>query len=139
MVLKKAIMTTNNPKCDFANFECQWLGHKITACGFTPLVRKTDPIHNLQPPRTMSQLMSFIGSAHSLDEYLSVLAETSAPLRPLLSEKNDFVWSAEVQLAFQALKTQVANIVGLKHFDVHKDICIVSIVAIMDKGRFLSN
>ena len=112
-------------KCDFAKLECEWLGDKKTALGITPLVRKTDPIDKLQPPRTLSQLKSFMGSIHSLHKLLPALAETSAPLRPLLSKKNDFELSVECQLAFEDLKTQVANLVVLKHFNVHMDIGIV--------------
>ena len=35
------------------------------------------------------------------------------------------MWTIECQLAFETLKKQVANIVELKHFDVHKDIRVV--------------
>ena len=105
-------------KCQFAKNTCEWLGHQITKSGITPMVRKTDPI-------TLSQLKSFMGSIHSLHKYLPSLAETSAPLRPLLSKKNEFAWTNDCQIAFESLKKQVANIVELKHFDVHKDIRIV--------------
>ena len=67
-------------------------------------------------------MKSFMGSIYSLHKHLPSLAETSAPLRPLLSKKNGFVWTNECQVAFETLKKQVANIVELKHFDVHKDI-----------------
>ena len=112
-------------KCQFAKNECKWLGHRITKSGITPMVRKLDPIDKLVAPRTLLQLKSFMGSIHSLHKHLPSLAEISAPLRPLLSKKNDFVWKNECQVAFEMLKKQVANIVELKHFDVHKDIRIV--------------
>ena len=112
-------------KCQFAKNECEWLGHRITKSEITPMVRKTEPIDKLVAPRTLSQLKSFMGSIHSLHKYLPWMAETSAPLRPLLSKKNEFVWTDECQVAFEMLKKQVANIVELKHFDVHKDIRIV--------------
>ena len=85
------------------------------------MVRKTDPIDKLVAPKTLAQLMSFMGSIHILHKYLPSLAETSAPLRPLLSKQNDFVWTSECQVALEMLKKQVANIVKLKHFAVHKD------------------
>ena len=87
---------------------------------------ETDPIDELAAPRTLSQLKSFVGSIHSLHKYFPSLAETSAPFNPLLSKKNEFVWPNDCQIAFESLKKQVANIVELKHFDVHKDIRIVS-------------
>ena len=43
-------------KCKFTQREREWLGHKITSTGITPLVRKTEPIEALTPPPTLSQL-----------------------------------------------------------------------------------
>ena len=123
--LIKEKMALNLEKCKFARNECEWLGHRIPNSGITALVRKTNLIDNLVSPKSLSQLKSFMGSIHSLHKYLPALAEYSAPLRPLLSKKNEFVWANECQLAFETLKKQVANIVELKHFDVHKDIRIV--------------
>ena len=120
--LDKEKLALKLEKCQFAKNECEWLGHRITKSGITPMVRKTDPIDKLAAPRKLSQLKSFMGSKHSLHKCLPSLAETSAPLRPLLSKKNEFVWTNDRQIAFESLKKQVANIVELKHFDVHKDI-----------------
>ena len=113
------------PKCEFAKRECEWLGHRITETGVTPLKRKTSPIDALKAPKTVTQLKSFMGSIHSLHKYLPAIAEMSAPLRPLLSKKNEYNWTAECENAFQNIKVGVANIVELKHFDIHKDIRVV--------------
>ena len=66
-----------------------------------------------------------MGSIHSLHKYLPTLAESSAPLRALLSKSNQYIWTPECQNAFENLKKQVSNIVELGHFDTHKDIRIV--------------
>ena len=63
------------PKFVFPKFECEWLGHKIISTGITPPVRKTDPTDDLKPPRTLSQLKFFMGSIHSLNKHLAVLAD----------------------------------------------------------------
>ena len=68
----------------------------------------------------VSQQISFMGSIHSLQKYLPALAESSASLRPLLSRKNEFMWISEGQISFENLKKQVANIVELRHFDIHR-------------------
>ena len=72
------------PKCEFAKRECEWLGHRITETGVTPLKRKTSPIDALAAPQTVTHLKSFMGSVLSLHIYLPALAEMSAPLKPLL-------------------------------------------------------
>ena len=91
----------------------------------TPLKRKTSPIDALKAPKTVTQLKSFMGSIHSLHKYLPAIAEISAPLRPLLSKKNEYNWTAECENAFQNIKLGVANIVELKLFDIQKDIRVV--------------
>ena len=48
-----------------------------------------------------------------------------APLTPLLSKKNEYNCTAECENAFQSIKLGVANIVELKHFDIHKVIRFV--------------
>ena len=46
----------------------------------------------------------------------------SASLRPLLSKKSDYNWTAECKNAFQNNKLGEANSVELKHVDIHSDI-----------------
>ena len=123
-ILKKLDRENMSPlitKCKFAQQECEWLCHKITSTGITRLVRKTEPIEAPAPTRTLTQLKSFMGSIHSLHKYLPALAESSAPLRLLLSKSNEYIWTPECQNAFENLKKQESNIVELQHFDIHKD------------------
>ena len=103
------------------------------------MVCKTDPIDKLAAPRTLSQLKSFMVSIHNLHKYLPSLAETSAPLRPLLSKKNESIWTNYCQKAFESLKRQVANIIELEHFDVHKDIRIVCDASHNGLGQYSNN
>ena len=99
--LDKERMSLKLTKCSFAQKECESLGHEITSTGVTPLIRKTEPIEVLKPPRTLTQLKSFIGSMHSLHKCLPALAESSAPLRPLLSRKNEYTGTAVCHEAFE--------------------------------------
>ena len=112
-------------KCKIARKECEWLDHRITNSGITSLVQKREPIDKLNPPKMLPQLKLFMGTIHSLHKYLPTLPEYSAPLRPLLSKKKDFIWTSVCQLAFETLMKQVASIVELKQLDVHKKIRIV--------------
>ena len=112
-------------KCEFAKTECEWLGFRIGESGITPLVRKTQAIEDLKTPKSRKQLKSLMGSLHSLHKFLPKLAELSAPLRPLLSQNNDFVWTSVCENAFQQLKSLVENIVELRHFDIHRETRII--------------
>ena len=50
------------PKCEFAKRECEWLGHRITETGVTPLKRKTSPIDALTAPKTVTQFTACINT-----------------------------------------------------------------------------
>ena len=79
----------------------------------------------MKTPKSRKQLKSLMGSLHSLHKFLPKLAELSAPLRPLLSQNNDFVWTPVCENAFQQLKSLVKNIVELRHFDIHRETRII--------------
>ena len=112
-------------KCEFAKTECKWLGYRIGENGITPLVRKTQAIEDLKTPKSRKQSKSLMGSLHSLHKLLPKLAEISAPLRPLLSQNNDFVWTPVCEIAFQQLKSLVENFFELRHFDIHRETRII--------------
>ena len=93
--------------------------------GITPLVWKTQAVEILKTPKSRKQLKSIMGSMHSLHKNLPKLAEVSAALRPLLSQKNEIGWTPDCENAFQKLKLLVKNITELKHYDIHWETRIV--------------
>ena len=78
-----------------------------------------------ETPKSRKQLKSLMGSMHSLHKFFPKLAEVSAPLRPLLSQNNDFVCTPNCENSFQQLKSLVKNIVELRHFDIHREMRII--------------
>ena len=112
-------------KCEFAKTECEWLGFRIGESGIAPLVRKTQAVEDLKTPKSRKQLKSLMGSMHSLHKFLPKFAEMSAPLRSLLSQNNNFVWTPNCENAFQHLKSLVKNLVELRHLDIHPETRII--------------
>ena len=80
-----------------------------------------------------------MGSMHSLHKFLPNLAEVSAPLRPLLSQNNDFVWTPTREDAFQQLKSLVKNFVELRHFDIHRETRIICDASHDGLGAYSTN
>ena len=119
-------MSSKLTKSNFAQKSSECLGHKTSQMDITLLVQKNEPIEILRPPQNLSHLKSFTGSIHSLHKYLPALVETSAPISPLLSRKNEYIWTTICQSAFENLKQHVANIVELQHFDLHRGNRIIS-------------
>ena len=76
-------------KYKFACTEIEWLGFKSNSEGTTPLIKKTEAIEKLSPPKTFKQLKSFMGSIHHLTRYIPNLAQTAAVLQPLLKHREE--------------------------------------------------
>ena len=53
-------------KCEFACKQVEWLGFTVNSEGTKPLVKKTEAIEKLSPPKTFKLLKSFMGSIHHL-------------------------------------------------------------------------
>ena len=62
--LNEENLAINLRKCEFAKEEIMWLGFTITPNGITPTKQKCDAIINLENPKTLKQLRSFMGCIH---------------------------------------------------------------------------
>ena len=99
-------------KCKFASKQVEWLGYTKNSEGTKPIIKKTEAIVKLSPPKTFKQLKSFMGSIHHLTGYIPNLAQTAAALRPLLknAEKNKPInWLPEHNSAFKTILQLVAK------------------------------
>lgn len=52
----------NIEKCEFGKQELNFLGHKISAEGISPLAEKVDAFQNLERPKLVNELKSFLAS-----------------------------------------------------------------------------
>ena len=67
-----------------------------------------------------TELRSFFGLVNQLSASTSTISSLLAPLRPLLSTKNDFLWSPTHSQAFQAAKEYLTVAPVLSFFDIDK-------------------
>ena len=129
--LDKENLAIKLQKCEFAQKQITWLGYEITPTGITPTKKKCESINQLQKPKTLKQLRSFMGCIHHLIKFTPRLAELSELFRPLLSKnntkaQNKLDWKEEHTEAFKNIKKQIINITENKHFDITKDTRIKS-------------
>ena len=110
-------------KCEFGLNEITWLGYKINAEGIKPTKRKTDAIFQLENPKTLKQLRSFMGSIHHLIKFIPNLATLSAPIRSLLAStsKKKLEWNDKHSTAFKNIKNAIQNIIEQKHFNINNE------------------
>ena len=54
-------LTISLEKCKFACKQVEWLGFTINSEETKPLIKKTEAIEKLSPPKTLKQLKNFMG------------------------------------------------------------------------------
>ena len=102
-------MRINLQKCHFAKTEIEWLVHKFTQTGISPLERKTAAILTIPPPSTLKRQRSFLGSVHFIGNFIPQLAQLCHPLRPLLKKSTNFIWTEDHTKLFHLVKERIAN------------------------------
>ena len=76
-------------KCEFFQCEVNWLGHKLSPPGIVSKTTKTEAILNLNPPKSLKQLRSCMGSINHLSKFILHVASLTDKLRPLLRDENE--------------------------------------------------
>ena len=109
-------------KSEFAKKEIIWLGFRITPNGVTQTKQKCDAITNLEIPKTLKQLRSFMSCIYHLTKFIPNPAEISESLRPLLSKantksQNKLDWKEQHTKDFNQIKERIEKITKNKHFD----------------------
>ena len=121
-------------KCEFFKQEVNWLVHHLSEAGVRPKIPKTKAVINLNPPKSLKQLRSFLGSINHLAKFMTNAASLTEKLRPLLKEKNQkknlknmklpvkkFEWGDEHTVVFNAIKEAVANITKVYNYDAYRE------------------
>ena len=92
-------------KCTFAAKEASYLGHRVTEEGLLPDSALLAVIREIPPPKTATEVCSFLGLAGYYRRYVKNFAAIAGPLHALTRKDAVFHWSADCQTAFDRLKT----------------------------------
>ena len=103
--LRHANLKLRADKCMFAAKEVNYLGHRVTEEGLPPDSSLLAAIWEIPPPRTATEVRSFLGLAGYYRRYVKNFAAIAAPLHALTRKDAVFHWSEECQAAFDRLKT----------------------------------
>ena len=114
-------ITLNRDKWVHARPEVEFAGFMLSAEGYRINGAITEAISHFPTPTTRSDLRSFIGLANQLSASTSAIAPLLAPLRPLLSTKNEFLWTPDIDEAFTVARKFLASAPTLSFFDPSKD------------------
>ena len=103
--LRHANLKLGAEKCAFAAKEVSYLGHRVTEEGLLPDPALLRAIRKIPPPKTVTEVRSFLGLAGYYRRYVKIFAAIASPLHALTWKDAVFHWSADCQDAFDRLKT----------------------------------
>ena len=96
-------------KCTFAAKEVSYLGHRVTEEGLLPDPTLLAAIRDIPPPKTATEVRSFLGLAGYYRRYVKGFAAIAAPLHALTRKDALFHWSEDCQSAFDQLKVRLTT------------------------------
>jgi hypothetical protein len=99
----KAGITLNLDKYQFAQPKVSWVGYEIQHGGVTADPSKLQAISRFPRPNNITELRSLMGLVEQLAGFSADVTAAKGPLRPLLSSRNPYIWTAENETAFEAV------------------------------------
>jgi len=135
-ILRHCEDTEISLNCNFASPT----GLTLTSEGYSISNDIIDAISNFPTPSN-TDLCSFMGLTSQLMTCTKELAPVLAPLRPLLSTHNDFLWTPAHDIAFQQAKQLAKQLLTtapvLTYFDPSKENCLHTDASTLGLGFLL--
>lgn len=107
--LESAGLTVNPEKITVAADRIQFLGHTFSNQSISIHPERSRPIDQYPVPKTLKQLMRFLGMTAFYARFIKDYAQISLPLNHLKRKGVKFVWGPEQQEAFDALKAALTS------------------------------
>ena len=102
--LRKEQLYTKLSKCEFRLRELSFLGHIVSEKGIMVDTRKIEVILQWKPPRSVTEVRSFLGLAGYYRRFVKGILMTVAPMTRLLQKNVRFEWSDKCQASLEKLK-----------------------------------
>ncbi|XP_063591351.1 uncharacterized protein LOC134768457 [Penaeus indicus] len=110
-------ITLNAEKFIVAASETSFCGYKLSNNGIEADPEKVKAIAEFPTPANLTDLRSFMGLVNQLAEFTPKISTAAAPLRPLMSPKRAFTWTADHTKAFIDTKQALSRPPILATFD----------------------
>ena len=115
--LQEYNLTLNPQKCKIAVPEIVYFGHVFSAEGIRIDPSKIEAIAHASRPEDKQQLHSFLGLASYCAAFVPNFSTLTAPLRTLLRRNTRWSWTEEADIAFKAIRNQIARAPTRAYFD----------------------
>ncbi|PIO73744.1 hypothetical protein TELCIR_04276 [Teladorsagia circumcincta] len=113
-------------KCTFCRPEIQYLGFILDKNGRRLNPEKIDAIKNMDEPKNIAQLRSFLGMITYYSAFVPTMRNLRGPLDALLKKDVKWRWTSKEQEAFEDLKKALTSDVNLAHYDPHQKIIVAA-------------
>jgi len=110
-------------KCQLAETTVDYLGHVISADGFSMENEKVNASRTWTTPQSKKDVQSFLGIVNFYRRFIRDMAEIAVPLTRLTGNI-DFEWSADADASFQRLKVLATCAPVLRGFDKRNPIYV---------------
>lgn len=107
----------NTKKCQLAQKEIIFLGHRLSGNGISPMEEKIKAVRNFRTPTNAQELKSFLGMTGYLMKFIPDYATINQPLRELTRKDSPFSWGQDQQESFDKLKEMLCNPPVLGYFN----------------------
>ena len=114
-------ISLNRDKFKFCQPQAHFAGLTLTPEGYSVSNDIVDAIAKFPTPSSRTDLRSFIGLTNQLASSTNELATILAPLQPLLSTRNEFLWTQVHDNAFMKAKQSLSSAPTLAYFDASKE------------------
>ena len=88
--IKQAGLRLNIEKCTFWMHQLPFLGHLISATGIAPDPQKVEAVQQIQPPKNLTALRSFLGLAGYYRQFIQNFSSIARPLNSLLQKDEPY-------------------------------------------------
>nr|CDJ97482.1 RNA-directed DNA polymerase (reverse transcriptase) and Integrase domain containing protein [Haemonchus contortus] len=113
-------------KCTFARPEIQYLGFILDKNGRRPNPEKIKAIKNMDEPKNIVQLRSFLGMITYYSVFVPTMKTLRGPLDALLRKDVKWRWTSKEHEAFEKLKTALSSDANLAHYDPQQKIVVAA-------------
>lgn len=129
----------NFKKCEFFKEEVEYCGDIISANGTRPAETNIKAVQNLQRPKNLDELQSFLGKVNYYNKFINNFSSVAAPLNRLRRQNVPFRWTKECEDAFVQLKNAIISSPCLTHYDPDLPLILATDASSFGIGAVLSH
>ena len=107
--LHEAGLIVSVDKCQFCRPELKYLGYVVDRQGLRPDAEKVEAIVNIPPPKNVTEIRRFVGTASWYRRFVPNFSATIAPLTNLTKKNVRWSWTPECDRAFKAIKESLVS------------------------------